>query len=84
MFYMLFPSLSIRAKFLTMIREKGINCVFHYLPLNNSIMGKKYGWKKGDCPVTEDISDRLVRLPFYNNLLPDIDFVVESIISFKV
>ena len=84
MFYMLFPSLSIRAKFLKMIRGKGINCVFHYLPLNDSIMGNKYGWGKGDCPVTEDISDRLVRFPFYNNLLPKINYVIDNVINFRV
>jgi len=84
MFYMLFPSLSIRAKFLKMIRGRGINCVFHYLPLNDSIMGNKYNWGKGDCPVTEDVSDRLVRLPFYNNLLPKINYVIDNIINFRV
>jgi len=31
-------------------------------------MGRRYGYKEGDCPVTEDISDRLLRLPFYNEL----------------
>ena len=47
-------------------------------------MGNKYGWGRGDCPVTESVSDRLVRLPFYNDLLPDIDYVVENIINFKL
>ena len=34
-------------------------------------MGQKYGYKVGDCPVTESVSDRLLRLPFYNELTPD-------------
>jgi dTDP-4-amino-4,6-dideoxygalactose transaminase len=83
MFYMLLPSLSVRTKFIESMKNKDINCVFHYLPLNDSIMGKKYGWEKGDCPITERVSDRLVRLPFYNDLLPDIDYVVENIINFR-
>jgi len=42
--------------------------IFHYIPLHLSKMGKTYGYKKGDLPVTEDISGRLLRLPFYNSL----------------
>jgi dTDP-4-amino-4,6-dideoxygalactose transaminase len=42
--------------------------VFHYLPLHLSPMGLRFGGKSGDCPVTEQVSDRLVRLPFYNDL----------------
>jgi dTDP-4-amino-4,6-dideoxygalactose transaminase len=83
MFYILFPSLGVRTKFIKTMRNKGISCVFHYLPLNDSTMGNKYGWGKGDCPITENVSDRLVRLPFFNNLLPNIDYVIENIIKFK-
>ena len=43
--------------------------MFHYLPLHLSDMRKRLGGKPGDCPVTEDISERLLRLPFYNQLL---------------
>ena len=43
-----------------------------------------FGGRPGDCPVTEDISDRLLRLPFYNDLSEtDQDFVVESLFAFK-
>jgi dTDP-4-amino-4,6-dideoxygalactose transaminase len=46
-------------------------------------MGEKYGGKAGDCPVTEDLSDRLLRLPFYNALTDEqLSFVVSSIESF--
>ena len=50
------------------LKERGILAVFHYLPLHLSEMGKRFGGKPGDCPVTEDVSERLIRLPFYNNL----------------
>ncbi|MGD8751991.1 MAG: DegT/DnrJ/EryC1/StrS family aminotransferase, partial [Anaerolineales bacterium] len=57
--------------------------VFHYLPLHLSDMGKKFDGKKGDCPVTEDISDRLLRLPFYNGLSDDeLEHVVDCICKF--
>lgn len=68
MFYMLLPSLSERQNLIAHLKSRGILSVFHYLPLHVSDMGRKFGGKKGDCPVTEDISDRLLRLPFYNEL----------------
>lgn len=83
MFYILFPSLGVRTEFIETMKNKGISCVFHYVPLNDSIMGNKYGWGKGDCPITENVSDRLVRLPFFNNLFPNIDYVIENITKFK-
>ena len=42
--------------------------MFHYQPLHLSPMGRSFGGKVGDCPVTEDVADRLLRLPFYNAL----------------
>jgi dTDP-4-amino-4,6-dideoxygalactose transaminase len=46
----------------------GILSVFHYVPLHLSAMGEHFGARQGDCPVAESISDRLVRLPFFNDL----------------
>ncbi len=68
MYYLLLPSLKSRQAFIASLREKGIYSVFHYLPLHLSDMGRQYGGQPGDCPVTESVSDRLVRLPFYNTL----------------
>jgi dTDP-4-amino-4,6-dideoxygalactose transaminase len=83
MFYMLMPSLEIRTRFISFMKSKGVMCVFHYLPLHLSDMGVRLGGKPGDCPVTEDISDRLVRLPlFYNMEQKDLDYVIEQILSF--
>jgi len=80
MFYMLLPDLQTRTRFIQTLRDKGIYSVFHYLPLHLSDMGLKFGGKVGDCPVTEDISDRLVRLPLFFNLEEkDQDYVIETI-----
>ncbi|MDJ0615313.1 MAG: dTDP-4-amino-4,6-dideoxygalactose transaminase [Calothrix sp. MO_192.B10] len=68
MFYMLMPSLEKRQALIEHLRSQGISSVFHYLPLHLSQMGRKFGGSEGDCPVTESVSDRLLRLPFYNNL----------------
>ncbi|MFN0007812.1 MAG: dTDP-4-amino-4,6-dideoxygalactose transaminase [Planctomycetota bacterium] len=68
MFYLLMPSTAEREAFIRHLEERGILAVFHYQPLNASPMGRRLGGKKGACPVTEDISMRLVRLPLYNRL----------------
>jgi dTDP-4-amino-4,6-dideoxygalactose transaminase len=71
MFYMLLPSSEKRRKLIAHLKSRGILGVFHYLPLHLSPMGRKWGYQEGDCPVTEDVSDRLIRLPFYNELSPE-------------
>jgi dTDP-4-amino-4,6-dideoxygalactose transaminase len=68
MFYLLMPSSQERDAFIAYMKRRRISCVFHYLPLHLSNMGRSFGGAIGDCPVTEDISDRLVRLPMYNNI----------------
>lgn len=68
MFYVLLPSLEDRTSLIAHLRSADIIAVFHYLPLNASEMGERLGARRGDCPVTEEISDRLLRLPFYNDL----------------
>jgi dTDP-4-amino-4,6-dideoxygalactose transaminase len=68
MYYMVLPSLEKRQALIKHLAERDINSVFHYLPLNLSEMGQKFGGHEGQCPVTESVSDRLLRLPFYNDL----------------
>ena len=68
MFYLLLPSLECRQALIAHLGSRDILSVFHYQPLHLSTMGKKFGGKQGDCPVTESVSDRLLRLPFYNDL----------------
>ena len=68
MYYLIMPSLETRQRLIESLRRRGILAVFHYVPLHLSHMGLKFGGRKGACPVTESVSDRLVRLPFYNGL----------------
>lgn len=83
MFFMLLPTLNLRQAFIAHLRESGIQCVFHYLPLHLSDMGMKYGGRSGDCPVTERVSDQLVRLPFHNALTEDEQQrVIDAILEF--
>jgi dTDP-4-amino-4,6-dideoxygalactose transaminase len=84
MFYVLLPSLEIRQALIAHLKAQGIMSVFHYLPLHLSEMGRRFGGRPGDCPVTEDVSDRLLRLPFHGHLTDgDLDRIVETIRSFN-
>jgi dTDP-4-amino-4,6-dideoxygalactose transaminase len=68
MFYLLLPSLAVRQEMIGHLKRRSILSVFHYLPLHLSDMGMKFGGHTGQCPVTESVCDRLLRLPFYNDL----------------
>jgi len=68
LFYLMLPDLERRQALIRHLDERGIHAVFHYLPLHLSEMGRQFGGRKGDCPVSEDVSDRLLRLPFYYDL----------------
>jgi dTDP-4-amino-4,6-dideoxygalactose transaminase len=84
MFYMLLPDLRLRQELIMYLRKRGIYCVFHYLPLHLSDMGQSFGYKAGDCPVTEQVSDQLIRLPFYNDLTSDDqEQVIDAIMEFN-
>lgn len=84
MFYVLLPSLEVRQALIAHLKVHGIMSVFHYLPLHVSPMGQRFGGRAGDCPVTERISDRLLRLPFHGHLTDaDLERVVDAIRSFK-
>ena len=85
MFYLLFPDLEKRQAAIAHLKERGIQAVFHYLPLHLSPMGEKFGGKAGDCPVTEQVSDQLLRLPFYTNMTEEDQMqVVKALMEFTV
>lgn len=80
MFYILLNSEEERDYLMNKLRERDIYSVFHYVPLHNSSMGKRLGYKKGDLPLTEDLSSRLLRLPMHTSLSNnDIEYVVKNI-----
>jgi dTDP-4-amino-4,6-dideoxygalactose transaminase len=71
MFHLLLPTAEMRDVLLLHLKEVNVQAVCHYLPLHLSKMGVQFGGNLGDCPVTETVSQRLVRLPFYNDLSDD-------------
>jgi dTDP-4-amino-4,6-dideoxygalactose transaminase len=83
MYYLFMPSLEHRQAFISFLKSRGILSVFHYLPLHLSAVGRSMGGGNAQCPVTEETSDRLVRLPFYNSLgEPEQDQVIKAILDF--
>lgn len=84
LFYLLLPSPAAQEAFIAHLGARGILTVFHYLPLHLSRMGRSCGGRAGDCPVTEDVSERLVRLPLYYDLSEtDQSYVIDTIRSFR-
>ena len=84
MYYMIMPTEKDRAAFIAHLKQHEIKAVFHYLPLHLSEYAAKWGGKSGDCPVTEDVSDRLIRLPFFTSMTHDEQArVIEASISFR-
>jgi dTDP-4-amino-4,6-dideoxygalactose transaminase len=83
MYYLLMPSLDARQRLIEHLGRHGILGVFHYTPLHTSALGQRLGGRQGQCPITESVSDRLLRLPFYNSLTTDEQSsVVETILAF--
>ena len=68
MFYLILPSLDRRHALISHLLQREILAVFHYLPLHLSPMGRTFGGREGDCPVTEKLAERLLRLPFYTGM----------------
>lgn len=68
LFYVLVHNLEERQALIAHLKAQGICSVFHYLPLHLSPMGRRFGGRQGDCPVTETVSDCLLRLPLFFDL----------------
>jgi dTDP-4-amino-4,6-dideoxygalactose transaminase len=85
MFYMLLPNLEVRQAFIAHLRSRGVNPTFHYQPLDRAPMAARFAPQTDACPVTSEIADRLVRLPFYNTLADDDqDRVMNAVQEFSV
>lgn len=83
MFYIKLPSLEMRTRFISYMKENGILCVFHYVPLHSSPAGIKFGQFSGTDVYTTADSERLVRLPLYYNLKSeDLSFILDKLRSF--
>jgi dTDP-4-amino-4,6-dideoxygalactose transaminase len=78
------PSSDYRDGIISHLKSRGILSVFHYVPLHSSGAGKKFGARSAECPVAEDMSARLLRLPFYNDITPhEQEMVVSQLSSYR-
>ena len=85
MFYLLLPDLEKRSAMIKHLKDRGVDAVFHYLPLHLSDMGLHFGGKPGDCPITERVSDQLLRLPFFYDLSDnELEQVADAVTSFHI
>jgi dTDP-4-amino-4,6-dideoxygalactose transaminase len=82
LFYVLLPDRERRGAVLTELREAGVQATFHYVPLHSSTAGREFAARTTECPVTDDVCGRLLRLPFWNNLTEgDLDRVSEAFLA---
>jgi dTDP-4-amino-4,6-dideoxygalactose transaminase len=83
MFYLYASGLATRTRLIAHLKSRGVHAVFHYVPLHSSPVGESMGYRRGMLPVTEERSDRLLRLPLYAGLTDEeIERVVAAVASF--
>jgi dTDP-4-amino-4,6-dideoxygalactose transaminase len=71
MFYLLLPSRVRQVDVLKELNARGVNAVFHYVPLHSSPAGQRYGRVSGSMDVTDDVAARLIRLPLWVGMPQD-------------
>lgn len=81
MYYLLLPNLKSRTTLIDKLDACGINAVFHYVPLHSSPAGRKYGRTQGDLFLTQELSDRLVRLPLWVGMDEYVDYAIDKVIT---
>lgn len=79
MYYLILPNLSARNSLIDALKKVGINAVFHYVPLHDSPGGRRFGRSYGELELTKDLSDRLLRLPFWLGLEEHLDIVIDQV-----
>ncbi len=85
LFPLLLPDHESRTRFLEFTRDHGVATTFHYVPLHSSPAGQRFGTAPGGCPVTSEVSDRLVRLPLFSDIGADeVDEIIDVTLRFSV
>ena len=83
LFYVVTRDLETRTALLAHLAERGVRATFHYVPLHLSPMGRRFGGRAGQCPVTERVSDGLIRLPLWADMTDDEQSqVLDAVTSF--
>ena len=83
MFYIKAKDLEERTALISFLKENGIMCVFHYIPLHSAPAGVKFGEFKGDDVYTTKESEKLARLPMYYGLtMEQVDYIISKVKEF--
>lgn len=83
MFYIKAKDLEERTALISFLKENGILCVFHYIPLHSAPAGLKYGEFRGEDKYTTKESERLARLPLYYGLeMEKVDYIISKVKEF--
>jgi dTDP-4-amino-4,6-dideoxygalactose transaminase len=78
-YFVILPSAVRRAELMDALMKKGVTAIFHYVPLHSSPGGRRYGRTSGSLAVTEDLSERLLRLPLWADMTREhVESVVDS------
>ena len=82
LFHVLVPDAAMRAPVMAEMREQGVATTFHYVPLHSSEGGRRFAARSTECPVSTDVSSRLIRLPFFNTLTEaDVARVADTLVG---
>lgn len=81
MYYLLLPDYEKRTRFISRLRKKSVHAVFHYVPLHTSEAGRRYGRAVGELTNTNELSERLVRLPLWIGLEERMDEVITNVME---
>jgi dTDP-4-amino-4,6-dideoxygalactose transaminase len=82
MLYVLFGNIERRSEAIESLNQRDVTAVFHYIPLHSSPAGLRFGRAHGDMSVTDDASDRLLRLPLYVDMTEaDTQRVIQALVA---
>jgi dTDP-4-amino-4,6-dideoxygalactose transaminase len=79
LYYLLLPDRRSRDSLIAALRAKGIEAPFHYVPLHSSEAGRRFGRSAGALPVTDDLSERLIRLPLWAGMIDEPERVIACV-----
>ncbi|RJR40137.1 MAG: dTDP-4-amino-4,6-dideoxygalactose transaminase [Desulfobacteraceae bacterium] len=84
-FYIITRTFEERTRIIDHLNQKGVNAVFHYVPLHSSVAGIQYARYCGDMVFTNEMSNRVLRLPLYYTMQDtDVINVVEELTRFFI
>ena len=82
LYYILVRDLATRSEVIRDLKARGVNALFHYVPLHSADAGRQFGRSIGALPRTTNLSDRLIRLPLWAGMSDaEVDHVIDSVES---